>query len=49
MRAWCCRPIPPWVRQEFWGRLGPEEREGETLGPVKPTLALGKDTWGQAD
>lgn len=42
MRTWCCRPLPPCERQEFWGRLGPEQREGEPRGPVRPTLALGR-------
>lgn len=40
MRTWCCLPLPPCVRQEFWGRLGPEQREGEPLGPMKLPLAL---------
>ena len=44
MRTWCCLPLPPCARQEFWGRLGPEEREGEPLGPARPALALGRGT-----
>lgn len=40
MRTWCCLPLPPCIRQEFWGRLGPKHREGEPLGPMRPTLAL---------
>lgn len=44
MRTWCCLPLPPWVRQEFWGRLGPEQREGEPLGPMKLPLALERGT-----
>lgn len=38
--TWCCRPLPPWVRQEFWGRLAPELREGEPRWPPRPALVL---------
>lgn len=29
----CCRPLPPTHRQEFWGREGTAEREGEPRAP----------------
>lgn len=33
MSSVCCRPLPPTHRQEFWGREGPAEREGEPRAP----------------